>query len=78
MSCGMMPSPMLSGCHKRPANGIDCRPNLSGSMRREAEGKDTEWAGTSDENQLTDYAGYNAKRVEPVGSKKPNGSVCMT
>lgn len=38
-------------------------------------GKDTEWAGTSDENQLKDYAVYmvNAKHVEPVGSKKPNG-----
>lgn len=38
-------------------------------------GKDTEWAGTSDENQLKDYAVYmvNSKQVEPVGSKKPNG-----
>ena len=38
-------------------------------------GKDTVWAGTSDENQLKDYAVYmvNSKQVEPVGSKKPNG-----
>jgi len=38
-------------------------------------GKHTVWAGTSDENQLKDYAVYmvNAKHVEPVGSKKPNG-----
>jgi len=38
-------------------------------------GKDTEWAGTSDENQLKDYAVYmvNSKQVEPIGSKKPNG-----
>lgn len=38
-------------------------------------GKDTVWAGTSDENQLKDYAVYmvNAKHVETVGSKKPNG-----
>lgn len=37
-------------------------------------GKHTEWAGTSDENQLKDYAvyGVNSKQVEPVGSKKPN------
>ena len=37
--------------------------------------KDTVWAGTSDENQLKDYSVYmvNAKQVEPVGSKKPNG-----
>lgn len=35
-------------------------------------GKDTEWAGTSDEKQLADYAVYNTDRTEPVGSKKPN------
>ncbi|MEO5863596.1 MAG: formylglycine-generating enzyme family protein, partial [Nitrospiraceae bacterium] len=37
--------------------------------------KDAVWAGTSDENQLKDYAvyGVNSKQVEPVGSKKPNG-----
>ena len=38
-------------------------------------GEDTVWAGTSDENQLKDYAVYmvNSKQVEPVGSKKTNG-----
>ena len=38
-------------------------------------GKHTVWAGTSDENQLKDYAVYtvNSNQVEPVGSKKPNG-----
>jgi formylglycine-generating enzyme required for sulfatase activity len=36
-------------------------------------GKDEIWAGTSNEEQLKDYAVYNAERTEPVGSKKPNG-----
>ena len=40
-------------------------------------GKDTVWAGTSDENELNDYAVYavpvRPKKVESVGSKKPNG-----
>ena len=40
-------------------------------------GKDTVWAGTSDENELNDYAVYavpgQPKKVESVGSKKPNG-----
>jgi formylglycine-generating enzyme required for sulfatase activity len=40
-------------------------------------GKDTVWAGTSDENELKDYAVYavpvRPKKVESVGSKKPNG-----
>jgi formylglycine-generating enzyme required for sulfatase activity len=38
-------------------------------------GKHTVWAGTSDENQLNDFAVYtvNSNQVEPVGSKKPNG-----
>jgi formylglycine-generating enzyme required for sulfatase activity/energy-coupling factor transporter ATP-binding protein EcfA2 len=35
-------------------------------------GKDTEWAGTSDEKELADFAVYNAQRTEPVGGKKPN------
>jgi formylglycine-generating enzyme required for sulfatase activity len=43
-------------------------------------GKHTEWAGTSDENQLKDYAvyGVNSKQVEPVGRKNRTLSVCMT
>ncbi|THI84697.1 MAG: TIR domain-containing protein [Nitrospira sp. CG24A] len=36
-------------------------------------GKDTVWAGTSDENQLKDYAVYIGNLPMPVGSKKPNG-----
>ncbi len=37
-------------------------------------GKDEIWAGTSDEEQLADYAVYDQRRTtEPVGSKKPNG-----
>lgn len=36
-------------------------------------GKDEIWAGTSDESVLEDYAVYEAKRTEPVASKKPNG-----
>lgn len=36
-------------------------------------GKDEIWAGTSDENQLLDYAVYGTDKTEPVGSKKPNG-----
>ena len=35
-------------------------------------GKDEIWSGTSDENQLKDYAVYKKDRTEPVGSKKPN------
>ncbi len=36
-------------------------------------GKDEVLAGTSDENQLKDYAVSTTGRTEPVGSKKPNG-----
>ncbi|MDH5739252.1 MAG: SUMF1/EgtB/PvdO family nonheme iron enzyme [Nitrospira sp.] len=36
-------------------------------------GNDETWAGTSDEKQLADYAVYDVRRTEPVGSKKPNG-----
>lgn len=36
-------------------------------------GKDEIWAGTSDESRLKEYAVYEAKRTEPVGSKQPNG-----
>ncbi len=36
-------------------------------------GNDETWAGTSDEQQLTDYAVYQQRRTESVGSKKPNG-----
>ncbi|GKS65717.1 hypothetical protein YTPLAS72_30210 [Nitrospira sp.] len=35
-------------------------------------GKDIEWAGTSDEKQLAEYAVYNTHRTEPVGGRKPN------
>lgn len=37
--------------------------------------QDTVWAGTSDENQLKDYAVYggNSNQVGLVGTKKPNG-----
>jgi formylglycine-generating enzyme required for sulfatase activity len=35
-------------------------------------GKDEAWAGTSDEKQLTDYAVYQQRGTESVGSKKPN------
>ncbi len=43
-------------------------------------GKDTVWSGTSDENQLKDYAVYmtNSKHTEPVGSKNRTVLVCMT
>jgi len=36
-------------------------------------GKDEVWAGTSDEEQLADYAVFAKDRTEPVGSRKPNG-----
>lgn len=36
-------------------------------------GLDQEWAGTSDEGQLKDYAVYESNRTAPVGSKQPNG-----
>ena len=36
-------------------------------------GKDETWAGTSDETQLKNYAVYQGRSTEPVGSKKPNG-----
>ena len=36
-------------------------------------GKDEIWAGTSDEDRLSDYAIHKARRTEPVGVKKPNG-----
>lgn len=36
-------------------------------------GKATEWAGTTDEKELADFAVYNAQRTEPVGVKKPSG-----
>ncbi len=39
-------------------------------------GKDEIWAGTSNQNQLTDYAVYisnSQDRTAPVGEKKPNG-----
>lgn len=36
-------------------------------------GKEEVWAGTSDEKDLEDYAVYEARSTEPVGSKKPNG-----
>ncbi|MBL8036275.1 MAG: SUMF1/EgtB/PvdO family nonheme iron enzyme [Nitrospira sp.] len=35
-------------------------------------GKNETWAGTSDEDQLKNYAVYAIYRTEPVGSKKPN------
>lgn len=31
------------------------------------------WAGTSNEEELKNYAVYRAKGTEPVGSKNPNG-----
>lgn len=36
-------------------------------------GRDETWAGTSNEEELKNYAVYSADRTEPVGSKKPNG-----
>lgn len=36
-------------------------------------GKDEIWAGTSDENQLAEYAVFSKKQTEPVGSRNPNG-----
>ncbi|OYT21081.1 MAG: hypothetical protein CCU26_03190 [Nitrospira sp. UW-LDO-01] len=41
----------------------------------ECGGNDETWAGTSDEQQLTDYAVYRQEEggTESVGSKKPNG-----
>ena len=36
-------------------------------------GNDETWAGTSDEKQLADYAVYQQRGTESVGSKKPNG-----
>lgn len=36
-------------------------------------GKDETWAGISDEKQLADYAVYQQRGTELVGSKKPNG-----
>jgi formylglycine-generating enzyme required for sulfatase activity len=36
-------------------------------------GKDEVWAGTSDEEQLVDYAVYGGNSTQSVGSKQPNG-----
>jgi formylglycine-generating enzyme required for sulfatase activity len=36
-------------------------------------GKDEIWAGTSDEKQLADYAVFDKRQTEPVGSRKSNG-----
>lgn len=36
-------------------------------------GRDETWAGTSDEQQLPDYAVHAQDKTEGVGSKKPNG-----
>lgn len=36
-------------------------------------GKAERWAGTSDEEELGEYAWYGADRVHPVGNLKPNG-----
>ena len=38
-----------------------------------SKGKNDIWAGTSKEEQLKDYAVYNANHTEPVGGKTPNG-----
>ncbi|MGE3978683.1 MAG: SUMF1/EgtB/PvdO family nonheme iron enzyme [Nitrospira sp.] len=35
-------------------------------------GKDEMWAGTSDENQLKDYAVYGTNRTEAIGMRNPN------
>jgi formylglycine-generating enzyme required for sulfatase activity len=36
-------------------------------------GKDEIWAGTSEEERLADYAVFETRKTEPVGSKNPNG-----
>ncbi len=35
-------------------------------------GQDQRWAGTSDDKLLPDYAVYDSRQTQPVGSKKPN------